>query len=392
MGRPIQLPAVKAFPFGNGGFRWRVTATVGGKQQKRIFASQADALTQASQWAASMQNAFFSVYTRIPPAEISAHEAALQLLKDSKNGLSVLQAVQFAIRHFVPLVAKIPEDAVVEYETEKKIEGLSDSQISNVARTARRLFRHLRKPLDSLTPEVFRGFLSEQTDLVEPSSFNGLLGDCRTFFRWCVSKKYMAVDPAVDVPRRKVKDKLPTTLSPTEAAAFMQLVESQYPGWVPYAAFCLFAAIRPALRDGEASRLHAALVACQPVFHDDGFDIDGKAHGIRLVPWVVCGPLRAWLASYPIPAGGGLWPVALSPTAAEREWAKVRATCGIGQDVLRHTGVTAMCYAPGGSLAAASIAAGNSEAIIRKRYLGRWSSAKTAALWAILPSRPRSGV
>jgi hypothetical protein len=73
------------------------------------------------------------------------------------------------------------------------------------------------------------------------------------------------------------------------------------------------------------------MLRCVPaglVLHPEGFAVEGKAHGTRVVPW-------------------------------------------------------AICYAPNASLAQIAIAAGNSEAMIRKHYLGGWSLAMTQALWSL---------
>ena len=376
VGRPIQPPAVKALPNGRGGFRWRVTATIAGKQRRKFFSSEAEARTQASQWTGVMENAFFSVYTRIPPADMPKIELAVLFLRESGVSLSIFEAVKFAVANYKPVVERPVEEVVTQFETEKKAEGVTESQWSNVSRSTRRFFRHFAGPLASVTEADFRGFLAGQTGISEASAFNSLVADCRTFFRWAVKRKYLLADPTANIEKRKPKGKIPTTISPDEAEKFLRLVEREFPAWMAYAIFCLFAGLRPAIRDGEASRLHAALLARKPVFHAEGFDVDGKAHGVRLVPWSACGPLKAWLEAHPIPAGGGLWPKDLSPTKAEREWSRIRASCGLGQDVLRHTGISAMIYAPGASIAQVAIVAGNSEAVIRKRYLGRWSAEK----------------
>ena len=329
---------------------------------------------------------FFSVHTRIPPREIREHEAARQILKG--HDLTLLEAVKFAQDHYQPVVKVSPQAIIETYAKHRKSKGISESQISNVTKAARRLDRWLNgKPLHWLSETKFEHFMDSVFDKpVKPKTYNGFLGDIRTFLKWARAKHYLATDPTIQVEEQKLVDSVPTTLKPDAAEAFMHTVEIQHPGWIPYAAFCLFAAIRPSIREGEALRLDRMLRKGKVDFTAEGFDVLGKAHGIRTVPWVLCGPLKQWLNVYPIAKGQGLWPEA-TPPQAERKWANVRSACNLEQDVLRHTGISAMCYSPGASLAQVAIASGTSESMIRKRYLGRWTTAHTHSLWSILPSR-----
>lgn len=389
VGRPLQPPTVKAVLKGTG-TRWRVTATINGRQKQNFFRTEEEARAQASRWASPAETAFRVVYTRIHPTKIPEHEAAMNILEST--GLSVLEAAQFTLKHYRPTVEITVEAAIAEYEAYKRQKGTSESQVSNIVKATKRFFRTHPVPFSQVTTDLFEKFMAAQKDIKKESTFNGLLRDCRTFFLWAQApnRRYVALDPTATVEPRQHKDSIPVTLSPSQAEVFMHQVEKELPDWLPYASFCLFGAIRPAIRDGEAARLHEALTGKKTVLHEEGFDVDGKAHGIRLVPWAMCGPLRKWLDAYPLKPGQGLWPRSLSSEQATKEWAKVRARCQLDQDVLRHTGISAMSYAPGASLAGVALAVGNSESIIRKKYLGRWSEAKTTALWAILPNTAKA--
>jgi hypothetical protein len=120
------------------------------------------------------------------------------------------------------------------------------------------------------------------------------------------------------------------------------------------------------------------------VLHPAGFEVDGKANGIRVVLWSICGPLKEWINAYP-PAPG-LWREATG-MAAEKAFAPTRKKHGLTQDILRHTALSAMCHAPSASFAQVALAAGNSEAMIRRHYLGRWTPEMTQALYAIKPAK-----
>jgi hypothetical protein len=213
-----------------------------------------------------------------------------------------------------------------------------------------------------------------------------MLGNIRIFCRWLVARKHLAHDPTEGIERRRSKRGLPETLRPENAALLLRDVEATDPKWVPYVASCLFGAIRPSTRNGEACRLDADLRAGKTVFHDGGIEVRGKANGVRILPWEMCGPLKKWLNAYP--PDPGLWPCE-NGRQAEREWAKVRARHNLGADVLRHTGISAMVYAPNATFTKIAIAAGNSESMIRKHYLGRWTESDTKALWSVLPDSDR---
>jgi len=152
---------------------------------------------------------------------------------------------------------------------------------------------------------------------------------------------------------------------------------------VPYAALCVFAGLRPGTREGEANRLDADLRAGKVLLHSGGVEVRGKAHGVRIAPWGMCGSLKARLEAYP--PKPGLWPLDSAPKA-ERAWEAIRARHGLSADVLRHTAISAMCYSPGASLAQVALAVGNSEPMIRRHYLGRWTAEMTTELWALKPT------
>ena len=342
-------------------------------------------MTQVAKWSGQLETAFFSVHTRIPPDEIAEHEAARRLLR--AKGLTVLEATQLALQHYKQVKKKPLVEIITAYEADRRKIGVSEAQITNVTKAARRLQRYLGDETEfhALVPTVFEDFMEAvfADKEVKPKTYNGFLGDVRTFVKWTVEKGYLGADPTKGVEERNVPDSIPTTIRPEVAEQLMRFMEAKHPGWVPYTAFCLFGAIRPAIRDGEAFRLDQALREGRQVFHEAGFDITGKANGIRLVPWEMCGPLKAWLESYT--ATKGLWPEATA-TKAERAWAGIRQEFELTQDVLRHTGISAMCYAANASLAQVAIAVGNSEQMIRKKYLGRWTKGDTAKLWSIVPT------
>jgi hypothetical protein len=143
----------------------------------------------------------------------------------------------------------------------------------------------------------------------------------------------------------------------------------------------VFAGVRPGLREmGECRRLSDDLSAGKAVELPGGILVHGKAHGDRVTPWENCGPLREWLAAFP------LKPLP-RPARAERDWKILRAKLGLPQDVLRHTAASRMCYSGNMTLAEVAMALGTSEAMLRKHYIGRWSRSMSAQVYNLYPSQ-----
>jgi integrase len=339
----------------------------------------------ALQWAGAADEQLFLRATRLTAAELYRAETATELLRSV--GMDLLEAVRWLLANYRRPSAVEWESAISEYQEARTQAGISPAQVSNVAKAAARLAGHVgRKVIGDLTRAEVEGFLENLPADVSAYTYNGLLGDIRTFCRWAVGRGHLVSDPTDGLERRKVRaESLPATLTPAAVGALLRDLEATAPGWVPYAALCVFAGLRPGTREGEANRLDADLRAGKVLLHAGGVEVRGKAHGVRIVPWSMCGPLKAWLDAYP--PKPGLWPLDSAPKA-ERAWEAIRARHGLSADVLRHTAISAMVYAPGSSFAQVAAAVGNSEAMIRRHYLGRWTAEATAELWALRPTPP----
>ncbi len=381
VGRPRKPPSITPITRPDGSVGFRVRAVVLGDDRRKIVGTIDEARLLAAQWVDGRAEELRVLPTRLSPAQLGDAEAASRFLDGL--GLGFLDAAKWLLANYKRPSHAEWEAEVTEYEADRRRVGISESQISNVAKAAKRFSAHVARPsIGAPTRAEIEGFLGTLGPEVSPYTYNGLLGDLGTFLQWLVTKGRLQENPAAGMERRRIKRKLPPTLKPPAVEALLRDLEASDPEWVPYAALCVFGAMRPGTREGEAFRLDADLRAGREVFHPGGIEIHGKAHGTRIVPWDMCGPLKAWLDAYP--PRSGLWP-SDSPTAAERAWEKVREKHSLSADVLRHTAISAMCYAPGASLAKVAIAVGNSEPMIRKHYLGRWSDEMTQALWALRP-------
>lgn len=112
----------------------------------------------------------------------------------------------------------------------------------------------------------------------------------------------------------------PDTLDPMQALKLLRWLQANAPQWVRYFVVCLFAGVRPDVREGEARRLDEDLRfpsrhLRRPAFDGYGLWVRGKTGKTRHVSWALCGPLRAWLTACP---GAGLIQDGLSYSQAER--------------------------------------------------------------------------
>jgi hypothetical protein len=359
-----------------------VTATVGGKQKKKIVPTKDAADELAAKWQGCRDESIRHLPTTLGVRELRAAEAAHPFF--AELGLTAVQAAMWMVKHYKKPGIERWTDVIEAFRrSRRKKHNLKDdapdtAHIVNMVSAATSFAEFVKRDrIETPTTEEVEAWLDTRGGRKQ------LIGDLGSFCKWCVKHEKMPSDPTELVEKPvKVRGKVATTLRPEVVAEHLAILEREAPEWVPYYAICVFAFIRPATRDGEVQRADAEIRAGDEVVFKDGFFVRiGKNGGSRTVPWKLTGPLREWLLAYPIDKG--IFPFS-EPTKAEREWSAWRTRFGLTKDVLRHTGISAACYS-GTSLAEIAIAAENSERMIRTHYLGRWSTEATEALWAIRP-------
>src|SRR5208283_3788435 len=144
---------------------------------------------------------------------------------------------------------------------------------------------------------------------------------------------------------------------------------------VPFFALCLFAGIRPCVRNGEILKLRR-----EDINLDTGvIHVEPEVSKVRMKRNVTIQPnLAAWLRAYPLER----FPIV--PPNLQHTRAVVAKKFDLSQDVMRHTFVS-MFVAKFRSMGEAALQAGNSESIIRKHYLDLKSAAEAERFWDILP-------
>ncbi len=239
-------------------------------------------------------------------------------------------------------------------------------------------------------PEHIEHFLSNRN--VSANTKDADRRALSSFFLWCMKgKRHWAVNNpcyAVEIEGfATADDHEPVVLPVDECRALLQAAEKIQKGRsVPYVALCLFGGLRPT----EAARLTWDQVNLK----DGEIRLKGaqtKTGKGRIV--VIDKTLKAWLSQYR--KRGEIY-----RSAYEKDLRQGRISIGYGtktdeqphlrpwvSDVLRHTAISHY-FRLTGSYGRTAEQFGNSEAIIKKHYQGRVSSAETKQFYAL---RPGSG-
>ena len=145
--------------------------------------------------------------------------------------------------------------------------------------------------------------------------------------------------------------------------------------YVPFFALCLFAGIRPCVRNGEILKLRA-----EDIRLDTGvIRIEPEVSKVRMKRHVTIQPnLAAWLRTYPLDQ------FPLIPRNLRDHRAAIARERGLTHDIMRHTFIS-MFMAKFRSMGEAALQAGNSEGIIRKHYLDLKTKEEVEAFFSIMP-------
>ena len=266
--------------------------------------------------------------------------------------------------------------AVTEYNLLRRVTHLV-TQVGNIRVT-------------DVLPEHIEKYLAQQD--VTANTKDAYCRALSSFFSWCMNgKRHWCVNnPCYAVEIEGLMDdddREPVVLPVAECEALLRAAENFEGGHlVPYVALCLFGGLRPT----EAMRL----TWDQVNLTDSEIRLKGtqtKTGKGRIV--VICRTLKAWLNQYR--KAGEIY-----RSTYTVELRTMRVSIGYGTktedqpdlkpwvpDVLRHTAISHY-FRLTGSYGRTAEQFGNSEAIIKKHYQGRVSSAETKVFYAL---RPGSG-
>ncbi|MGH8019196.1 MAG: hypothetical protein ACREIA_13060 [Opitutaceae bacterium] len=146
---------------------------------------------------------------------------------------------------------------------------------------------------------------------------------------------------------------------------------------VPFYALCLFAGIRPCIRNGEILKLRP-----EDIRLDTGvIHIEPEVSKVRMKRNVTIQPnLAAWLRAYPLAE------FPLIPRNIQDRRAAIAKRFNLSHDIMRHTFIS-MFVAKFRSMGEAALQAGNSESIIRKHYLDLKTKEEAEEFFSIMPKR-----
>ena len=149
-------------------------------------------------------------------------------------------------------------------------------------------------------------------EVLSLKTWNNRRGYLSTFFKYCVSKKYVGENPILEVPQYKIKQHRGSAkiLSANEASELMEWLET-YRGkqnkdgsfWgesgcmVPYFALALFAGIRPDWEHGEMGKLKSKHIRMDTgvILIEPEVSKVKEKRAIKIQP-----NLSLWLEKYPL--------------------------------------------------------------------------------------------
>jgi integrase len=392
----------------SGARSYRVTGTLDGQTIRKNFKSKSEAIAFRQRMDIEFLNQESdgqTVWTTLTQDQNREAIAAVNLLKRAGSTKPLSFAVQYLLEHYKEAEEnKSPAEAAEIYLKEKVREVERGIIIKRQERAIRLELNKFSQFFDGrVIGEIISTEIREYLDspigrskaICSPKTWNNRRGYLSTFFKFCLSKKFIDKNPILDVPQYKIKKARGTadTLSAIEAKELMHFLQT-YKGkqnksgswWgvegcmVPYFALTLFAGIRPDYQDGEISKLKH-----QDIRIDTGVIlIEPEVSKVNEKRSIDIQPnLKAWLKAYPI----SQYPILTSSRFSDM-LIDIRKCFALSHDVMRHTFIS-MHVGKYRSVGDASLQAGNSESVIRKHYLNLKTAEEATVFWDIFPALPK---
>ncbi len=370
---------------------FRVAGQLNGRRIRKDFKSKAEAEGEKDRLeieAANTDGGIRPVNTRLSPVQLAQAEAAFARLGSHSLPLAV---EWFLANYRPPSVECSLTDAVAAFQLAKTGE-VSAPVLSDYRKLLTALTTMFPgRAVHTLTTEHLEAFLATRGPAKK--TWNNGRTYLHAFFEFCRDdrRRWVLVNPAKALKQHTIPRGIPhieTAAKLREMFAFLETYAGparakNKPGYlVPYFALATFAGIRPSVRDGELFKIHN--LADRSRIIDLGLGV------IRITPEIaktddlrqitIQPNLAAWLTRYPLDK----YPLMVANMGDHV--GLVRKRFGLGDDVLRHTFVSAH-VARFKSVGATALEAGNSERIIRKHYLNMMLPAEADEFWAIVPGQ-----
>lgn len=374
---------VTRFDNKNGAISWRVDGRLGGLRIRRNFKTREEAAAEkaaldikAEQIAAGLR----SVMTSLSPEQLRDAETAFRRLVGQSASLTF--CIDYALANYRPPEHEKPlDEAVDEYVAYKRREHergiISSIQVGSIKKELVLLVGYFPNSVVApLTAKQLTAFCERGAPSLK--TYNNRRGILGTFFKFAFQQGWASTNPIERVPYHRIAHRRGSakTLSAEQAAELMAFVETHDGGQlVPFFALCLFAGIRPCVRNGEIMKLRPGHInLATGVIH-----VEPEVSKVRMKRHVTIQPnLAAWLRAYPLDR------LPISPPNLQHTRAEVAKKFELSTDVMRHTFIS-MFVAKFRSMGEAALQAGNSETIIRKHYLDLRSKTEAEAFWMIMP-------
>lgn len=369
---------------GRGREFWRVRLGkrfTGGPVIKKDFASLADARTWLfgeAQNEKPQQGSVMELKTKsglsafeLSPAEIAEAAAAIKSCKEV--GISLSEAVRFAIKHSRPPGgSKSLQEAIDALIKAKSEAGRSPRHLKGLRWSLEKFAETIavRKNVHEVHRHDVETWLNAQPFTLKTRA--NYIRDLGILFNFAVSRRWMVENPCVSIERPSALDREVSMLSPEDAAKFLNACPDEF---LPGVCFKLFAG----LRTSELLSLDWNEVSASEIIVRGA---KAKTRQRRIVS--ISANLAAWLRPHRKPSG----PVApFLQNAWHRSLETIAATAKIElpSNVLRHSfGSYHFAQHKNENLTAAEM--GNSPAMIFQHYRALVTPEAAARFWNLLPS------
>lgn len=383
----------RILPFENfrtGSHSWRVAGTKrDGTRVRENFSDQAAAQARRveleAEWLGQQTDTSLRA-TKLNETQLRLAEVALTKLESEQE---LLPAIDYWLKHGRHQSVKQSlrlDDAVDQYITWLDTSPFRDATKRHW-RTRMKVFKNgvANLRVSEITPEFIESFLAARN--TTPGGKDTDRRAISRFFSWCIERprRWTTTNPAREVRIDRGEIPPPEILTIDDCEKLLRAAENHKAGLlVPYVAVCLFAGLRP----DEAKRLTWQQVNLA----DKEIRLESSQTKTKTPRVVTIHPtLAKWLK--------GRKDKGFFPPNWRKEFDAVKEIAGFTgrkapdapdsakpfpHDVMRHTAVSHF-FRDCGSYGLTAEQFGNSEAIIKKHYQGRVSSADTKKFYALRP-------
>lgn len=386
----FQIRQITARERGYSYHTYQVTGYLNGERVRRRVKTLEEALGEKSRLtikAANGAGGIQAINTRLNHDQVIEAEIAYRRLGEVPLGVAI---DWFQATYKLP-VHEIGLDPAIAAFLAEKAGHVRAPSMKDYRRSLRDLASAFAgRTTASITTEDIQRFLTVRYP--GKKRFNNVRGDLHAFFGYCQSlpREWIKNNPVKPILTFRISLGVPEIIGADTAKDLMAYVE-EYAGGprspippgslAPYFSICLFAGLRPSVRDGEISKLSQSADLSKVVnLNLNVIRITPDMAKTKSIRQVKIQPnLAAWLQRYPLSE----FPIMITRMA--HHVAVIRKKFGLGNDVLRHTFIS-MHVAKFKSMGAAALEAGNSEIMIRNHYLNIVSETDAERFWSILPN------